>query len=216
MTKIISILNQKGGCGKTTIALNLAHSLDISGYKVLVVDSDPQGSARDWNALNEGSILPVIGLDRDSLASDVKAVKNGYDIIIIDGAPSIEKMLIASVKVSDIIIIPVQPSPYDIWATADLVDLIKARQEVMDGKPFASFLVSRAIKNTKLSSEVAEVLKQYELPVLEAYTTQKVVYPTSASEGQTVFSVASNDATVEIDSIKNELIKVLNEFKNKN
>ena len=216
MTKIISILNQKGGCGKTTIAVNLAHSLDISGYKVLVVDSDPQGSARDWNALNEGSILPVIGLDRDSLASDIKAVKNGYDIIIIDGAPSIEKMLIASVKVSDIIIIPVQPSPYDIWATADLVDLIKARQEVMDGKPFASFLVSRAIKNTKLSSEVAEVLKQYELPVLEAYTTQKVVYPTSASEGQTVFSVASNDATVEIDSIKNELIKVLNEFKNKN
>ena len=216
MTKIISILNQKGGCGKTTIAINLAHSLNISGYKVLLVDSDPQGTARDWNALNEGSILPVIGLDRDSLATDIKSIQNGYDIIIIDGAPSIEKMLIASVKVSDIIIIPVQPSPYDIWATADLVDLIKARQEVAIGKPFASFLVSRAIKNTKLSAEVSEVLKQYQLPVLNSYTTQKVVYPTSASEGKTVFNTISNDASIEIESIKNELIKVLDGFTNKN
>lgn len=215
MTTIISILNQKGGCGKTTIAINLAHSFNISGYKILLVDSDPQGTARDWNALNEGSILPVIGLDRDSLAVDIKSVQNGYDIIIIDGAPSIEKMLVASVKVSDIIIVPVQPSPYDIWATSDLVDLIKARQEVTNGKPFASFLVSRAIKNTKLSAEVSEVLKQYELPVLNAYTTQKVVYPTAASEGQTVFSTSSNEASIEIDTIKNELIKVLNDFTNK-
>jgi chromosome partitioning protein len=215
MTKIISILNQKGGCGKTTIAINVAHSLAISGYKVLLVDSDPQGSARDWNVQNNGSILPVIGLDRESLAADINAVKSGYDIIIIDGAPSIEKLLIASVKISDLIIIPVQPSPYDIWATSDLVDLIKARQEVTEGKPLSFFLISRAIKNTKLSSEVVDVLKQYELPTLKSYTTQKVIYPTSASLGQTVFSSSSNDAILEIESIRNEIVEALNGTNNK-
>lgn len=215
MTKIISLLNQKGGCGKTTIAVNLAHSLQTEGYKVLLVDSDPQGSSRDWNALNEGNIIPVVGLDRDSLAVDIKAVQDGYDIVLIDGAPSIEKMLVAAVKVSDLILIPVQPSPWDIWATSDLVDLVKARQEVTDGKPLACFLVSRAIKNTKLSIEVIEVLKQYGLPLLKSYTTQRVIYPTSASDGQTVYSTSFNDATLEVDAIRKEVIEVLNEFTNK-
>ena len=60
---VIAVLNQKGGAGKTTIAVNLAHALQSNGSKVLLVDSDPQGSARDWNEANEGEILPVVGLD---------------------------------------------------------------------------------------------------------------------------------------------------------
>lgn len=212
--KIIAVLNQKGGCGKTTIAINLTHSLQNQGYKTLLVDSDPQGSARDWNAENDGKIIPVIGLDRISLANDIEAIKNGYDFIIIDGAPSIAKLAAAAVKIADFILIPVQPSPYDIWATADLVDIIKARQEVTDGKPIAAFIVSRAIKNTKLSMEVIEALKQYELPILNSYTTQRVVYPTSASEGHTIYVRTFNDAALEIDTIRNEIIGALDGLKN--
>lgn len=212
--KIIAVLNQKGGCGKTTIAVNLAHSFQNQGYKVLLVDSDPQGSARDWNEINSGEIIPVIGLDRESLVKDIEAVKTGYDYIIIDGAPSIAKLSIAAVKIADLVVIPVQPSPWDIWATADLVEIVKASQEIRNNRPLAVFLISRAMKNTKLTSEISEALAQYDLPILQSITTQKVSYPTTASEGQTVYCNGANAATIEIDNIRNEIIGFLDGIKN--
>jgi chromosome partitioning protein len=212
---IIAILNLKGGCGKTTIAINIAHSFQNLGHKVLLVDSDPQGSARDWNEINEGKLIPVIGLDRISLPADIEAVKSDYDIIIIDGAPQVNKLSAAAIKVADFVLIPVQPSPYDIWATSDLVELIKTRQELIPDKPITAFVVSRVIKNTKLSEEVVVALKAYALPILNSYTTQRVIYPTSASNGQTIYSTPFNDATLEIDAMRDEIIEVLNGIKNK-
>ena len=117
--------------------------------------------------------------------------------------------LAAAVKIADFVLVPVQPSPWDIWATSDLVDIIKARAEVANGKPLAVFVVSRVIKNTKLSQDVLEALKQYELPILNSYTTQRVIYPTSASEGNTVYTQVFNNATLEIDSIRNEVLEAM-------
>ena len=204
----IAILNQKGGSGKTTIATNLAHALHKSGSAVLLVDSDPQGSARDWNAANEGGILPVVGLDRETLAIDLKAIKGGYDYAVIDGAPQLTKLAAAAVKAADVVLIPVQPSPYDIWAASDLVDIIKARQDVTDGFPKAAFVVSRAIKNTKLTNEISEALLSYGLPIFENFTTQRVAYPTTASEGKTVLT-EQGAAAEEIWAIMEELKRLI-------
>lgn len=206
---VISILNQKGGSGKTTIAINLAHSLTLKGFKVLLVDADPQGSARDWNEENEGNVIPVVGLDRETLPKDLQAIKDGYDFIVIDGAPQIAKLAAAAVKTSDLVLIPCQPSPYDIWAASDLVDIIKARQDVTDGKPKAAFIISRSIKNTKLGNEIAEALASYELPVMEHGTSQRVAYPTTASEGNTVFMEPESQAANEIENICNELLEFI-------
>ena len=203
----IAVLNQKGGSGKTTLAINLADALQQDGATVLLVDADPQASARDWHEQNGGELLSVVGLDRETLARDLKAVGvSAYDWVIIDGAPQIAKLSAVAVTVADLVLIPVQPSPFDVWACADLVDMIEARRAVTEGKPLAFFVVSRAIKNTKLSGEVAAALEDYGLPVFKAGTTQRVVYPTTASEGRTVLA----DFPDEIEAIKAELKEVLN------
>ena len=206
MALVISLLNQKGGSGKTTIATNLACGLKKKGYKTLLVDSDPQGSARDWNECNEASLIPVIGLDRETLPKDLSAVSDHYDIVIIDGAPQIQQLSAAAVKASDIILIPVHPSPYDIWAASDLVDLIKTRQSLTEGMPKAAFIVSRAIKNTNLSKDVSDALTSYGLPIFTSRTSQRVAYPASAAEGKTVYEHKKDiDAQKGIESLISEL-----------
>lgn len=209
MTQIIAVLNQKGGSGKTTIATNLAHALKLAEANVLLVDADPQGSARDWNEANGGQLLPVVGLDRETLPVDLKAIMSGYDFVVIDGAPQIAKLAAAAVKTADVVLIPVQPSPYDIWAAADLVEVIKARQDITEGKPAAAFVISRAIKHTKLSGEVTEALNGYGFPILPHGTTQRVIYPTSAASGQTVFSEPNNPAIAEIEAIAKDILELL-------
>lgn len=202
---IIAILNQKGGAGKTTISINLARALQ-QGSKVLLIDSDPQGSARDWHAAGDGNLLTVIGLDRPTLDKDIKAISQGYEWILIDGAPQLAEMAVSAIKCADVILIPVQPSPYDIWAAEDLVDVIKARQQVTNGKPKAAFVISRQITNTNLGKEVREALNDYELPIFNSGTFQRVVYAKTAATGSTVLDAEPNsDAAIEIKQMAKEL-----------
>lgn len=208
--KVIAVLNQKGGSGKTTIAINLAHALLRQGKEVLIVDADPQGSARDWSENSVDGVCPVIGLDRETLARDLSAVTESYDRVVIDGPPQLAGISAAAVKVADAVLIPVQPSPYDVWSCADLVDILAARRTVTDGLPHAAFVVSRAITNTKLSNEVSEALRAYGLPVLDARTTQRVAYPTTAATGGTVFDDSAGPAAREIEAIRDEVEAMLN------
>jgi chromosome partitioning protein len=203
---IVSVVNQKGGVGKTTISVNLARALQEDGSKVLLVDSDPQGSARDWHAMGDGNILTVIGLDRATLDKDVKAVMHGYDWVIIDGAPQLEKMLIAALKCSDIVLVPVQPSPYDIWASEDLVEIIKTRQNIASGQPKAAFVISRQIATTTLGNEVREALEGYGFPIFKQGTFQRIIYAKTAAIGTTVLDNESNStAANEIRLMAQEL-----------
>jgi chromosome partitioning protein len=202
---IIAILNQKGGVGKTTLATNIASKLHLEKNKVLLIDSDPQGSARDWHAAGNND-FPVIGIDRPTLEKDVAKIANQFDWVIIDGAPQLADMAISSIKCADLVIIPVQPSPYDIWASADLVDIIKQRQQINNNQPKAYFCISRKITNTTLSKEVFEALNGYALPVMKNGTSQRVVYAQSAAAGESIFNSSKNaDSVNEITNIVNEI-----------
>lgn len=202
---VIAVLNQKGGSGKTTIATHLARALQLDGNGVLLVDSDPQGSARDWAAVREDQPVTVVGIDRPTIERDLKHIAR-QDFVVIDGAPQAADLAVSAIKAADFVLIPVQPSPYDIWATADLVELVKQRIEVTDGRPQVAFVVSRAIKGTRIGAEVAEALAGYGLPVLESRITQRVSYPGTAAAGTTVLDTApTGAAAAEVRALSAEL-----------
>lgn len=210
---IISVLNPKGGCGKTTISTNLARALHDRGHSVLIVDSDPQGSARDWHASNEDNPIELVALDRPNNVKTLTSMAANYDYVVIDGAAKLEDMIAAAIKVSDFVLIPVQPSPYDIWAASDLVDFIKARQEVTDGSPLASFVVSRVVEGTRLGGDVRAALDEYGLSVCDTTITQRQVYPQTASKGLAVFDADNAKAKAETLALIDELIKMMSPAK---
>lgn len=207
--QVIAVLNQKGGAGKTTIATHLARALQLEGADVLLVDSDPQGSARDWAAVREDQSVSVVGIDRPTLERDLKSLGH-KDYVVIDGAPQAADLAVSAIKAANFILIPVQPSPYDIWATADLVELVKQRIEMTDGKLKAAFVVSRAIKGTRIGAEITEALRGYGLPVLESRITQRVSYPSTAALGSTVSDAEPDgEAAQEIRALVNEIKNLL-------
>lgn len=210
---VISILNQKGGAGKTTLSTNIAKGLQLEGYKVLLIDSDPQGSARDWSAANENCSITVVGIDRPTIDRDIKNIKSQYDFIIIDGAPQAHDLAVSAIKASDLVLIPVQPSPYDIWAAEALVNLVKQRIEITNGQLKAAFVISRAITGTKIGESVVEALADYDLDILKTKTYSRVIYSTSAAQGLSVFESIKQDkeAISEISNIIQEAKQLLKE-----
>jgi chromosome partitioning protein len=207
---IIGILNQKGGVGKTTLSVNIATSLSLSGSRVLLIDADPQGSTLDWAAARkEDSLFSVIGLPRATVHKEIGLIGQGYDHIIIDGPPRVTDLARSAIMASDLILIPVQPSPYDIWAADEIVNLIvEARVYKSDLK--AAFVVNRKISNTAIGRDVREALETYPLPTLVGSVTQRVIFAEAAVQGKAVHELDKNGiATFEINEIVSEIKELM-------
>ena len=207
---VISILNQKGGSGKTTIAINLARAYQIMGHSVLLIDSDKQGSSRDWQSVDENNPLPLLVLDQVSIDRDIKKVIGQYDYIIIDGSPQATEIATATIKASDFILIPMQPSPFDLWASNNLIELIEQGRTV-NPKLKAGIVLTRLVKNTKIGAEVGQVISDFGLPVLTSNICQRTCYPYSASLGKTVFDTErpNSEPVKEINSLANEINELI-------
>jgi len=205
---IFGFLNQKGGVGKSTLSICLAASLARTGARVLLIDADPQGSALDWAAARQGRpLFTVVGFPRPSLHKEIVQIGQGYDHIVIDGPPRVTDLARSAIMASDVVVIPVQPSPYDIWAAEEVVKLIDEARIYKENIK-SVFVVNRKITNTAIARDVREALAAYPVHVLQASVTQRVVFAEAAAQGQAIFEIDPNGpAMAEIDAVAAELME---------
>lgn len=207
MSKVITIAQQKGGAGKTTVAAHLAVALAQKGNRVAILDIDPQGSLSHWHAIREKRFGEgYTGLTHEAVsgwrvASEVSRMKKQCDFIIIDSPPHTETEARTAIRAADLIIIPVQPSPTDLWATKPTLELAKAE------KVPVKVLLNRVSVNSKLAAKIAD-----ELPALaDTMLGNRVVFAAALLEGRGVTEVDPNSqAAIEMKALVKEVLK---EFK---
>lgn len=205
--KIIAIINEKGGGGKSTVATNLATYWHRQGKHVVLIDADPQGTARDWRAASpDGADLPqVFAVDKHQMLGDLLKSIVAADYVVIDAPAKAEGMSAAVVRVAHLALLVVQPSGADIWASAAAVKMIQARRAA-GGEIDAAFLVNRTIGNTKLSKLMKDgSWNGYELDQLTATIGNRVAFAQALTDGLSVFDLQDAAAKSEIIEISKEL-----------
>lgn len=205
---VIAVLNQKGGVGKTTLSIHLATSLATIG-RVLLIDADPQGSSLDWSAQRATEpLFPVVGLPKPTLHREIPAISQGYDWVIIDGPPRVNELARSAIAASDIVLIPVQPSPFDVWAAQDIIDIV-AECSVLKPELKTRFVINRLFPNTTLGGEVKEALASFEVKVLENAIRNRTEYAKSAKSGLTALETEPTGvAAEEVHLLMHEVIEL--------
>lgn len=212
MPTIISIAGQKGGAGKSTIAICLAAEWHSQGHRVLLVDADPQGTAITWAevASEQGREVPTVIAMGDNLRQQLPQAAEGFDIVVIDcpGRKSSKRQLGAMV-LADIILLPCGPSTPDVWALAESVELVN---EVRELRPEvqAAVVLNRRTATTE-GRTAREVLSGVGLPVLAAALGHRVAYSEALAAGAGVTGYSRGGAAAsEIRVLSDEIDELLN------
>ena len=208
---IISVVNQKGGTGKTTVATNLAVCFAAEGRDVLLIDADPQRSALDWRADRSDAHSPVqtIGLPVKNLHREMDLFRPKYDVILIDGGGRVTATARAAVLVADFVIVPTLPSKPDIMSTHDFfkgvieaVATIKAVQ--------GAVLINQLQMGTVVSRRAEESVKGLGYPVFKTILHQYVAYREAIAAGLSVIEYdETSKAAQELTAFFRELKEVL-------
>jgi chromosome partitioning protein len=193
LPQTIAIVNQKGGVGKTSLAMNLAALLGASGWRPLVLDADPQMSASRWaSSCTETGAVAVRQLDTTkdivlvSREIDQLAGEAGADLLVLDCPADLRDSAEVALLLADLVLIPVTPSPLDIWAAETTVSLArKARKIRDDGLPRIALVPNRLIRGTAMARDLPTTLAALGEEVAPGIS-ERVVVAESAILGQTV------------------------------
>jgi len=211
--KIISCINQKGGSGKSTVAMTLAPSFGERGYKVLVIDGDMQGTAMQWySSVPEGEKFAavVVNLSHagEKIGAAMQAHRSEYDIIIIDTPGSLrDKLPTAALVQSDLALVPVLPAASDLWATAQVQELVGQAQGM--NPSLKVLLVVNQMMRTNLAEQSVAVLRSGEHPVAKAMLGTRNAYRMAAALGSSVKHGDDPKAIEESEELADEVLAVL-------
>ena len=188
--KTIAVISQKGGAGKTTLAINLAGAAEEQGLSPVIIDLDPQASAKIWAKLR-GKESPIVICTVPKMLGEAIATarEHGADVCIIDTAPHSETAALEAAKAADMVLIPCRPSMIDLQAVSTTVDIVK-----LAGRPEAMFLINCVRPGDKtLPSEAAAALQKHGIPVCDLRLTLRsdCIHALSAGQGITEFAPAS-------------------------
>lgn len=189
---IVALLNQKGGVGKSTLALHLAGQWAREGKRVVLVDADPQGSALDWSQARGAAALPrlfaVLSLARDTLHREAPELARHTDHVVIDGPPRVASLMRSALPAADLVLIRVQPSPFDGWASAEMLALL-AEARIYRPELAARFVLNRCIGRTVIARATAVALADHDPPLLGTRVGQRVIFAHAAQHGRLAFEI---------------------------
>ncbi len=213
--KIVVIANQKGGCGKTTIAMQVGGTLGRAGNRVLIVDADPQGTATRWaaSAADESSFpAHVAGLAAagGKVHREIKKYLDSYDYILVDCPPAVDSPVPQSaLLIADVALVPIIPSPADLWAATGTRGLIERAGDINTALQ-ARMVVNMLQSNTSMSKEVLEVLEDFGIPLTLAKLHLRTAYRQAAVFGGTVHDLGREAAKAvqEVEALAHEILSL--------
>ena len=219
---IIALVNQKGGPGKTTLTMHLAGALARRGSKVLIVDADPQATATRWAATAPDETpfpAAVAGLGNitDRLHREIRKFIGDYDYLIIDCPPSADSPISQSaLLVADLALVPVIPSPPDLWAGIAIRQVLEAVETVNEGLQ-ARLLINQRKPGTRLAGKTLELLPKYGIPILKTQIADREAFRHAAAAGLTAAGLTAADlgrpataAAADIEALPDEVLGLLN------
>jgi chromosome partitioning protein len=182
----IVINSQKGGSGKTTLCAHLAVQAELSGDgPVFLIDTDPQGTLSTWHEKREAEVPQRADVPLTGLESGLRVLKQHHaEYCIIDTAPTRTDENVALFRLADIVLMPIRPSPSDLWAAAATVALLKEAQI-----PFL-FILTQAKANASITGQAAAALSHYG-PVAETFIADRVPYAAAMTDGRTAIELTS-------------------------